>query len=103
MSRPIADTTQKIRTFVLDNLIFGQDGDQFSNEDSFLENGLIDSIGILTLVEFARDTFGVAIDDAEVVPDNWDSVRRIADFVQTKLAATATSSEVRPLTTVPIR
>jgi len=97
----MADITQKIRAFVLENLIFGQDENHFSNDDSFLENGLIDSIGILTLVEFVRDTFGITIDDAEVVPDNWDSVRRIADYVQAKLAAKRAPSQEQ--TPVPVQ
>jgi acyl carrier protein len=79
------DIAQRIRAFVIDNLLFGQEGDGFTNEDSFLENGLIDSIGILTLVEFVRETFAISIDDTDVVPENWDSVRRIACFVQAKL------------------
>jgi acyl carrier protein len=75
---------QKIRSFVIDNLLFGQEG-TFSNEDSFLENGMIDSMGILSLVEYVTETFGVAIGDTEIVPENWDSVNRIARFVQTKV------------------
>lgn len=79
------DIAQRIRAFVIDNLLFGQEGDGFTNEASFLENGLIDSIGILTLVEFVRETFAISIDDTDVVPENWDSVHRIARFVQAKL------------------
>jgi acyl carrier protein len=69
---------------VIDNLLFGQD-ESFSNADSFLGKGLIDSIGILTLVEFVSDKYVIAIEDEELIPDNWDSVQRIARFVQNKL------------------
>jgi len=79
------DIAQKVRVFVVDNLLFGQGDDRFSNDDSFLENGLIDSVGILTLVEFVRETYAIPIQDEELVPENWDSVHRIAAFVQTKL------------------
>jgi acyl carrier protein len=78
------DIAQKIRSFVIDNLLFGQEG-AFSNGDSFLENGMIDSMGILTLVEFVTETFAISIEDTEIVPENWDSVSRIASFVQAKL------------------
>lgn len=80
------DIEQKIRSFVIDNLLFGQEG-TFSNEDSFLENGMIDSMGILSLVEYVTETFGVSIGDTEIVPENWDSVNRIARFVQTKVSS----------------
>lgn len=79
------DIAQTIRIFVIDNLLFGQGDGQFSNDDSFFEKGLIDSVGILTLVEFIKDTYAIAVDDAEIVPENWDSVHRIATFVKTKL------------------
>ena len=79
------DISQTIRIFVVDNLLFEQGDGHFSNDDSFLENGLIDSVGILTLVEFVRETYAVPIADEELVPENWDSVHRIATFVQTKL------------------
>jgi acyl carrier protein len=80
------DIAQKIRMFVVDNLLFGQGDGRFSNDDSFLENGLIDSVGILTLVELVRETYAISVKDEELVPENWDSVHRIAAFVQTKLS-----------------
>lgn len=72
------DIGHNIRLFVVENLLFGQGEAQFSNEDSFLEKGLIDSVGILTLVEFVRESYAISIEDEELVPENWDSVHRIA-------------------------
>lgn len=80
------DIEQQIRSFVIDNLLFGQEG-TFSNEDSFLENGMIDSMGILSLVEYVTETFGISIGDTELVTENWDSVNRIARLVQTKVSS----------------
>jgi acyl carrier protein len=79
---------QELRQFVVDNFLFGEGEGQFSNEDSFLEKGLVDSMGILTLVNFVQEKYAIAIADEELVPDNWDSVRRIAAFVQGKLSVT---------------
>jgi len=79
------EIAQKIRTFVIDNFLFGEADDHFSNDDSFLENGLVDSIGILTLVEFVREEYAITIEDEEIVPDNWDSVSRVAAFIHTKV------------------
>jgi len=78
---------RELRTFVVDNFLFGQADETFSNADSFLEKGLIDSMGILTLVEFVTDKYSIVVEDEEMVPENWDSVQRIASFVQKKTSA----------------
>ena len=83
------EVARKIRTFVIDNLLFGQGGDTFSNEDSFLEKRLIDSMGVLSLVEFVAEQFQIPIEDSEIVPENWDSVNLITRFVQAKLGSVA--------------
>lgn len=80
---------QKIRDFVIDNFLFEEADNRFSNDDSFFENGLVDSVGILTLVEFVKEKYAISIEDDEIVPDNWDSVHRIAAFVHTKLGSRA--------------
>ena len=85
----IEDISQNIRIFVIDNLLFGQGDSGLSNDDSFFEKGLIDSVGILTLVEFTKETYAISVEDAEIVPENWDSVHRIASFVQAKLVSRA--------------
>ena len=76
---------QVVRCYIVDNFLFGQDG-QFTNEDSFLEKGLIDSVGILTLVEYVAQNYQITVYDEEIVPENWDSVNRIVQFVQSKSA-----------------
>jgi acyl carrier protein len=76
---------RKIRQFVVDNYFFGKDEREFSDEDSFLDKGVLDSLGILTLVSFIQQEYAIQIDDQELVPDNWDSVRRVAQFVHKKL------------------
>ncbi len=79
---------QKIRTFVIDNYLFGEEG-KLRNDDSFMESGIIDSTGILELVRFLEATFGVKISDEELIPDNLDSIEKIAAFLQRKLPASA--------------
>ena len=83
------EIAQEVRGFVIDNFLFGEEDGYFSNDDSFLDNGLVDSIGILSLVEFVKEKYAITIEDEEIVPDNWDSVCRIATFVQTKLCSVA--------------
>lgn len=75
-----------VRKFVSDNLLFGRKGVQLDADDSFLEQGLIDSTGVLELVSFIEDRFRVKVDDDELVPDNLDSINRLIQFVESKLA-----------------
>lgn len=57
------------RNFVVDHFLVGPGDESFSNTDSFLEKGLIDSMGILTLVEFVRDKYSIAVEDEELIPE----------------------------------
>lgn len=81
------DIAVTVRDFVTENFLFGDGDGCFSNDDSFFEKGLVDSVGILTLVEFVREKYAITIEDEEILPENWDSVHRIATFVETKLSS----------------
>jgi acyl carrier protein len=74
-----------IRQFVVDNFLFGQDGDRLTEDSSFLESGIIDSTGVLELIGFLQSNFGIEIDDSEIVPENLDSLARLNAFVNRKL------------------
>jgi acyl carrier protein len=84
---------QRVRQFIIDNFVFG-DASHLADDDSFLDNGLIDSMGILTLVVFVEETYDIAVQDEEIVPGNWDSVNRIANFIGSKLANKETAVKV---------
>lgn len=82
----MAAIDQKVRQFIQENFLFGQGGENLSNDDSFLENGIIDSTGVLELVTFVEQEFPVTIDDDELIPDNLDSINNLVRFIETKLA-----------------
>jgi len=69
-----------IHKFIEDDLLMGQ-GDQFTDEDALLEEGVIDSLGLLEVVTFIETEFEVSVDDADVTLDNFGSVNAIASFV----------------------
>ena len=77
-----------IRQFVIDTFLFGNDDAKLSNDDSFIEHGLIDSMGILNLVSFVETKYAIEVADTDLVPEIWDSVNRIANFVTAKEAET---------------
>ena len=75
---------KQVREFVIQNFLVGDDEAEFSDDQSFLETGLIDSTGILEVILFLENEFDLEIDDDEMVPDNLDSVANIGRFVLTK-------------------
>jgi acyl carrier protein len=78
----------RVRTFIVDNFMFGKGADRLTDTQSFLETSIIDSTGVLELVAFVEDEFGVGVQDDELVPDNLDSIERVAAFVSRKLGVT---------------
>ncbi len=76
---------QELREFVINNFLFGQGGDGLSNDDSFLEKGIIDSTGVLELVAFLEEKFQITLQDEELVPANLDSINHLVGFLQRKL------------------
>jgi acyl carrier protein len=79
------DTKQRIRQFIIENFLFEED-DNLKEDTSFLENGIIDSTGVLELVMFIEETYGINVEDDEMVPENLDSISNIAEYVQRKRA-----------------
>jgi acyl carrier protein len=78
------DIEEKLRSFLIQNFVLSDQLDQLSAEDSLLENGIIDSTGILELVFFVEDQFGIQIDTSEVLPENFDSIRALSAYIQRK-------------------
>jgi acyl carrier protein len=74
----------KIRSYVAENLLFSDNGFPYDNDASFLQEGIVDSIGIMELVNYVESTFGITVEDHELTPDNLDSVERLANFVRSK-------------------
>jgi acyl carrier protein len=73
-----------VKDFVVTNFLFGRNT-ELSDETSFLENGIVDSTGVLELVGFLEEHFGIVVADRELLPENLDSIRNVAQFVARKL------------------
>ncbi len=80
---------EQIRRYLAENFLFSDNGFQFDDEASFLEEGIVDSTGVLELILFAEETFGIQVEDDEVVPENFDSVRSLADYIRRKMGQPA--------------
>ena len=80
---------QEMRQFIVDNFLFGDKETKFSNDDSFLDRGMIDSTGVLELVAFLEEKYGIKINDNELVPENLDSIGCLVRFIDRKSRATS--------------
>jgi acyl carrier protein len=78
------DHLQVVREFVIDNFLFG-DQERITKDTSFIESGIVDSTGIVELMAFLEETYGIIIEDEEVVPENFDSLTRVVAFIGRKL------------------
>lgn len=78
---------KQIRQYIMDNFLISNE--DFTDEDSFLEEGIIDSTGVLELVMFVEEIFGFAVPDEDIVPENFDSVSKLTAYVKQKMSAGA--------------
>jgi acyl carrier protein len=74
----------KVRSFVVDNFLFGN-ANGLEDDTSFLEAGILDSTGVMEVVAFLEQQFGVRVDEDELTPENLDSISSIGAFVSSKL------------------
>ena len=73
-----------VKEFIVNNFLFGQEDEPIAENDSFMEKGIIDSTGILELIDFAEETYGISIEDNELLPENLDSLDNISRFILSK-------------------
>ena len=80
----MSETRDKIKAFIMENFLFGND--QGLNDDtSFLDEGIIDSTGILELVSFLEEEFGISVEDDEILPENLDSIKNVVAYLERKM------------------
>ena len=79
-----SELQSQVRTFILENYLFTDDESALGPDESLLDRGIVDSTGMLEIIMFIEDELGVQVADEEMIPENLDSVNRIAAFVGRK-------------------
>ena len=79
----MSDKKEKVRAFIVENFLFGSD-DGLEDGTSFLDEGIIDSTGVLELVDFLEATFSISVDDEELIPENLDSIENLVNYLERK-------------------
>jgi acyl carrier protein len=77
----------KLRQYILENFLFTDDQSALANAASFMNEGILDSTGIMEVVLFIEQEFDLRVADEEMIPDNLDSIDNLVTFIQRKRAA----------------
>jgi len=83
------DIKTQIRDHIAANILYSDNGFEYDDDASFLEEGIVDSVGIMELVLFIEENFGLTVDDEDLTPDNFDSVDRLAEYIKKRQAVAA--------------
>jgi acyl carrier protein len=75
---------EELRKYILETFLFTSDDGALADDDSFLDKGIIDSTGILELIMFLEEHYGISVTDEEMLPENLDSVTNLVRFVERK-------------------
>jgi acyl carrier protein len=73
-----------LRTYIEKEILGPANGFPFSDETSFVENGIIDSTSLLALIAFVEEQFSISVEDSEVIPENFDSIASLSRFIRCK-------------------
>jgi acyl carrier protein len=82
----------RVADFVVENYLFGDASRLPADDESLVETGIVDSTGILELVEFLEQAFGIAVSDEETIPDNLGSIGNLTRYVTGKKAGASLSA-----------
>lgn len=80
----MSDVKLILKQFIVENFLFGN-ANGLNDETSFLQEGIIDSTGVLELVTFLEEEFGISVEDEELVPENLDSLNNLAAYLERKI------------------
>ncbi len=75
---------KQLRDYIVDNFLFGDTETEFSDAESFMEKGILDSTGILDVILYLEENFDMKVEDDELIPENLDSIDNLAAFISRK-------------------
>lgn len=77
----------RLRDFVEENFLYMRPDFELQNDQSLMGNGIVDSMGVMEMIQFLEEEFGVEVDDAEITEENLGSIEAIAGFVARRKGA----------------
>jgi len=88
------EISNRIRQFIMDRFPIARQR-SLLDDDALLGSNIVDSLGVMDLVIFVEAEFGINVGDEDLLPDNFQTITCMADFVRTKLSDRQTISLVR--------
>lgn len=82
MTTKSIDIERDVREFIAENFVMDEAADELDADASLTQSGVLDSMGVLELIMFLEERFGIEVPDEDTLPENLDSVNRIADYVR---------------------
>ena len=86
-----AQIEEEIRTYILENILFIKGKYPYADSTSLLGEGIIDSMNVLELVTFTENQYGIEVEDADITPDHFDSVEKLAQYIRQSLSQAKSS------------
>lgn len=80
----MSDMKNKVKEFIIENFLFGN-ANGLRDDTSFLEEGIIDSTGILELINFLEENFSITVKDEDLIPENLDSINNVNAYLARKM------------------
>jgi acyl carrier protein len=91
-----AQIITQTRAYITENFLYARPNYVVGEDEHLMEKGVVDSMGMVELITFLQDQFGVEPADDEITEDNFATLRRIAAFVDRKRAAVRASADIVP-------
>jgi len=76
---------EELKKFIVDNYLLGSDSLNLKDDDSFLEKGIIDSIGVIELTSFIQRKYDIKVKVPEIIPENLDTLNNLEAYIERKL------------------
>ena len=80
----MSDLKAQIREFIVENFLFG-DANGLKDDSSFLDEGIMDSTGVLELITFLEEKFSIKVEDEDLIPENLDSINNVTAYLEKKM------------------
>jgi len=81
----------RLRAFVEENFLYMRPDFELGLDDSLMGNGVVDSMGVMEMIQFLEDEFGISVDDADITEENIGTLNAIASYVLKHSAARMTA------------
>ena len=89
------DIENTLKKYIYKKFVRGKDRDMVGDDESLFERGIIDSLGLIQLVSFLEDRFKLQVEDEELIPDNFETVNQLKEYIEKKLSLMQVSEGIK--------